>query len=204
MPYLVICGPQAAGKTTALSKFDRLRITFGETIVLRESRDILKEKNKWLGAIFMTKRDEEGVIDIDLKRLAKIAEDNSPQKLYIDECSIFTLAHAVVHGVHTREYLKDYLSTLERLDAKFLFLDVRPEISWNRRKDSYATRTQNLPQNEREATLREYQRYMATVYEQLIAFYDKVPFEKRRIRTEGTKQEAEKEIARSLQSLLPN
>ncbi len=184
--YFVIAGPQAAGKTTTieyLSKIYRNSNSFNDCrrfSFFKEGREIINKKYSIGGAIAMTKQDEIKAIELDMKKMFETEEEmkSRADKIYVDECNIFNLAHASMHGILIENYLEEYCSILKRLNAKIIFLDVVPEISWQRRKNKYFERAKSLPLKEQEEIMREYKRYLKEVYPNLLRLYKRLNFPK--------------------------
>lgn len=182
--YFIIAGPQAAGKTTFIrylnEKYKNNRISF-----LQEAREIVNNKYKLKGAISMTTLDEIEAIELDTRRMYEIREElkNDSNRIYIDECNIFTLAHTSTHGISIDEYFKEYCFLLEKLNPFIVFFDVPPEVSWRRREEVYRKRVKDLQSKEQGKILREYKKYIEKVHPELIKLYQKINFPKIHINT---------------------
>ena len=175
--YMVIAGPQAAGKTTIITfiKKDNRNI-----FPLREARDIVNSKYKFKGAISMTTSDEIEAIELDIDRMKSIEDrlKNDPSSIYLDECNLFTLAHASMRGISTGKHLINYCQRLTRLNPLIIFLDSAPKNSWIRRKNAYNARLNELSPHDKEKALYEYKRYMDGVYPRLKALYQEISLPK--------------------------
>ncbi len=174
--YVIIAGPQAAGKSTLLQSLSR---EHPKTRALEETRHIIKKKYNLLGAISMTRELEFEVIDEDLKRMCELESVMREEQidLCLDECNVLTLAHAMTHGISTQKPLKEYSLLLKQLGASVIFLDVAPEISWQRRHEKYAQRLRETSEEsdyEKEKMMGEYQTYMNRVYPLLISTFRKL------------------------------
>lgn len=78
-----------------------------------------------LGAIFMSEERELEVVQCDFGRMDLILKRTHKRLIYIDECNIFTIAHAAAHGIRQVEkYWDEYVDRLQKLRAKVIFLDV--------------------------------------------------------------------------------
>ena len=129
--YLILAGPQAAGKSTA-----QMALCSEEPsiISLEESRQIIVHRHQRKGAIFMTKDDELEVIHHDMHRMFRILDETVRDQVYVDETNVFTLGHALAHGIDLLDgYFRQYVDMLSRLGTALLFLDVSPEVSWEKR-----------------------------------------------------------------------
>lgn len=186
MSYIIIAGPQAAGKSTTIRRISNENPLItpyltrtGKVTLLKEGREIIGKKHNSLGAIFMSKEQEREVIEADLKRISNLERDS--KEIYIDESSVFTLAHAALHGIPTTDYFKEYLALLHSLNARVIFLDAPPSTSWQRRKNSYASRVSPLPDYEQSEVMQEYQRYMNGVYPELLKLFNNLNLPKFKI-----------------------
>ncbi len=189
--FVIIAGPQAAGKSTVISDItERWRnesllppeVSLFPIFPLQESRQIISHINLSLGAIFMTPKQECAVARLDLKRMDIIARRRTRPSVYIDECNIFTIAHAEAHGVKCLErYRSSYLRRLEQLSASVIFLDVPPEISWERREFLYEKRLIYFPRSRHACIMRRYREYLERMYPLIRGLYETLPFPKKMI-----------------------
>lgn len=197
--YVIIAGPQAAGKSTVITQLSeqyrnivpflsRASKKIPTLLPLQESRQIVIHKNVLFGAIFMSPEDEEEVVQCDLKRMDLIwTRQDSQSLIYLDECNIFTIAHATAHGVTKIDiFRKEYIQRLEKLNAKVVFLDIPPEVSWIRRKRRYEERLVYFPEDQHEAIMIRYKDYIERLYPGLLSLYDELQFPKRKISTDCT------------------
>jgi len=188
---IIIAGPQAAGKTTTIihlcSEYQSMSPLFScankklpPIFPLQESRQIIVHRDILLGAIFMTAEQEEDIIACDLGRMDLILKHAREKHIiYLDECNIFTIAHAVAHGVKSVEkYWQEYVDRLTRLNAKVIFLDVDPETSWERRRAKYQQRLVYFPTNRHKSIMRRYQEYLKRLHPLLLDVYERLPFPK--------------------------
>jgi len=208
MVYIIIAGPQAAGKTSTIRYFNSRYANVNsflnrtrKTQLLKEGREVVGRKNKSLGAIFMTAEQERQVIEADLQRMTRIAENADGQD-YIDESNIFTLAHAALHGVNTRSFFTDYCSALAKLNPGIIFFDIPPEVSFARRRQSYEERARQFGEHEAEKVMAEYMRYMGAVYPELLRLYEKIKFPKIKLNADCCFAESLQVKANALEGLL--
>lgn len=132
-----------------------------------------------LGAIFMNLEQELDVVDCDLQRMDLILQRAQNHIVYVDECNIFTIAHAAAHGITEIErYWDEYLARLTKLNARVIFLDVSPDISWERRHRRYEQRLIYFPEDQHEAILQRYHNYLVKLRPLLLDVYDRLPFPK--------------------------
>jgi deoxyadenosine/deoxycytidine kinase len=182
--YIVLAGPQAAGKSTMIKGF-----CMQSSIIkpLQESRQIIVRKYKRSGAIFMTKEDELEVIHYDMRRMFHILDNHEDGEVYIDETNVFTLGHAKAHAIDLLEgYFKQYNDLLRALNASVIFIDVLPSLSWERRHHRYAQRLAGLPTKQVESTLCLYRAYLERLHHELNMVYKRLNIPKVRIDGSGT------------------
>lgn len=181
--YLVIAGPQAAGKSSLMRS---LCLEESAMIPLEESRQIIVHKNQRKGAIFMTPADEIEVIHYDMMRMFTIIGKVSEGSFYLDETNIFTLGHARAHGVDLLEgYFKQYTDMLARLQGAVLFVDIPSDVSWERRRHRYVQRLWDLRPEEREVVMAKYRAYLERLRPELIEIFDRLDCPKLRIDSSG-------------------
>lgn len=185
--YLVLAGPQAAGKSTLCKE---ICSADSNLVSLQESRQVIIHNCKKNGAIFMSELDELEVIHHDMTRMFTILGQDRLQRSYIDETSVFTLGHARAHGIDILEgYYRQYCDLLNRLQTGVIFVDVPPTISWERRRIRYAQRLWDLNDEEKEATMAQYRAYLDRLYPELLAIYDRLEFPKAKIDGTGLPSE---------------
>ena len=190
LSYLVLAGPQAAGKSTAQKAIAR-----AATITpLEEARQIVVHRHRLKGAIFMNKHHELEVINIDMHRMTRIMDTPRGERGFLDETNVFTMGHALAHGIDLVEgHYRQYMDMLKRLDARILFIDVPPWLSWERRKPRYEERLIGFAEEARQARLSEYRGYLDRLYPQLVSIYERLELPK--IRVDGSRPLCETEAA---------
>ncbi len=208
---LIIAGPQAAGKSTVVnylsSQLDTMAPLFpsnrGPLIFrLQESRQIIVHKNLPLGAIFMTPEDEEEVVHCDLQRMDRILKRNDKDLLYLDECNIFTLAHARAHGIIAIErYWDTYMERLKQLRASVIFINIHPDISWERRQRVYEKRLVYFPDDQHSEIMERYHLYLAEVHPLLMGIYKGLPLPKAMIDGRSSEENVIKEVCQQMVTL---
>ena len=210
---IIIAGPQAAGKTTVVSQicsdFSGLYSVCNSSVrkippifPLQESRQIVVHKNVLLGAIFMTREQEEEVVECDLARMDLISNRSRDRLVYLDECNIFTIAHAMAHGiVDVESHWQEYILRLKRLNAKIIFLDVDPEISWERRRRKYQQRLIYFPANRHNAIMRKYHEYLIRLHPLLLDVYHRLPFPKEFLDARKAEKNVMQDITTALMKL---
>jgi thymidylate kinase len=187
---IIVAGPQAAGKSTIInqicSQYQNISPFFGNArkrippiFPLQESRQIIAHKDMLLGAIFMKPEQEREVVLCDLARMDLMLARRRDRLIYLDECNIFTIAHAVAHGVkEVRSHWAEYVSRLQGLNTKVIFLDVPPEVSWERRRRKYEQRLVYFPGNRHRSIMRRYKEYLTRLHPLLLDVYRRLPFPK--------------------------
>lgn len=185
---LIIAGPQAAGKTTVINKLIAQPYNVEDLFPgknppllfpLQESRQIIVHKEMLLGAIFMTAEQEMQVIECDLHRMNLIQQRNHRPAVYVDECNIFTIAHALAHGVtQVQDYWDQYVAKLAKLNARVIFIDLPPEVSWERRRRRYEKRLIYFEEDEHAAIMQHYHDYLFTLYPLLHHVFNSLQFPK--------------------------
>lgn len=183
--FFIIAGPQAAGKSTVIYHLNlqcrNASLVFSERpplplFPLQESRQIIAHKYMHLGAIFMTLQHEREVGMCDLERMDILFKRRRDHLLYIDECNIFTIAHAAARGITDIECSFDrYMRRLEKLQAKVIFLDIPPELSWERRRPVYEQRLVYFKKSQRKSIMERYHSYQQRIYPLLKDIYARVP-----------------------------
>lgn len=209
--FFIIAGPQAAGKSTVIYHLNRqcrnASLLFPQRhplllFPLQESRQIIAHKYMHLGAIFMTLRDEREVVRCDLARMDIILKRTRDRLLYLDECNLFTIAHAAAHGIKDIErYFDRYMLRLEKLNVKIIFLDVPPDLSWERRRPVYEQRLVYFAKHRRKKIMEQYQMYQERTYPLLRALYDRVPCPKTIIDARMSEWLLTEEVSRTLMHL---
>lgn len=185
---VILAGPQAAGKSTVVAKLSSQPYNVSALFSgaktpllfpLQESRQIIVHKYMLLGAIFMTLEHELEVVSCDLGRMDMILQRAQNHLIHLDECNIFTIAHAAAHGLtQVERYWDEYITRLRKLNAAVIFLDVPPDISWDRRRRQYQHRLLYFPEDQHEVILRQYQDYMIKLYPLLLDTYERLPIPK--------------------------
>jgi predicted kinase len=177
--FFILAGPQAAGKSTFAKS---ICANEPRVVSLEESRQIIVHNYQRKGAIFMTELDEIEVIHHDMTRMFTILGQNRRQHLYLDETNVFTLAHARAHGIDLLEgYFRQYCDLLTRLNTGVVFIDVPPEISWERRRHRYAQRLWELQDEERHEIMMKYKQYLNRLHPELVVMYDRLELPKEKI-----------------------
>jgi thymidylate kinase len=208
---VIVAGPQAAGKSTVISKLgsdpyilsplfrgDAAPLLFP----LQESRQIIVHKYILLGAVSFTAAHELEVIECDLARMHIMREPRWGSTLFLDECNVFTLAHAQVRNtIPLDSHFEDYLRRLQQLETAVLFLDIPPEISWERRRRRYEQRLAAFPEHERQAVMQYYHDYLFQLHPSLHEVYQKLPLRKVMIDASSSPENVLKRVCQELAQL---
>ena len=187
--FIIIAGPQAAGKTTVISaineQYQNIAPIFSAKkklpflFPLQESRQIIIHKNIILGGIFMTVKEEIEIVQCDFSRMDLVLSRTQNHIIYIDECNIFTIAHAAAHGLtQIEKYWQEYIIRLKKLKAKVIFLDVPVETSWRRRKRRYEQRLVCFPKRKHKTIMEANYDYLKKLRPQLLDIYHRLPLPK--------------------------
>lgn len=188
---IIIAGPQAAGKSTVIttlaSCYQGIAALFPRKwspliFPLQESRQIIVHKYLLLGAVFMSSEQEREIVNCDLARMELMlqrARDRKKRVVYLDECNIFTLAHAAAHGIRDVEkYWDEYVLQLQQLSAKVIFLNIPPELSWERRSRRYEQRLIYFHNSQHASVRVRYRDYLVKIHPLLLETYERLPFPK--------------------------
>lgn len=215
--FIIIAGPQAAGKSTVISQINDqyqamypLSSAFGMGKIpclfpLQESRQIVVHTNVLLGGTFMTEEQELEVVKCDLKRMDTILSQPHDNLVYLDECNIFTLAHANANGFsEVEKYWQEYIDRLVKLQAAVIFLDVHPEVSWERRHHKYQQRMVCFPEYEHAVVLGKYYEYIQKLGPALLSVYEKLGIPKRLIDASLSLKTVMQNVNRALAELIAN
>ncbi len=178
--YVVVAGPQASGKSVAQKHIAR---TFENTIVLREAGQILLEKEQergnTLGGALVDSEFEKRVLQLDMARMKNI-RDTPSSYIYVDESSIFAVAHAKVKNPDLAEILfLKYTQALDSLNTGIVFTHVTPEVSWERRQRVYEKRYEGT--SDFAARMKRSKEYIFRLYPHLVALYKTLPYPKQQV-----------------------
>lgn len=186
--YVLLCGPQAAGKSTCVGSLRDFLLNLYPCLplsaelgsfCLQESRQIIVRKYHAMGGIFLTVEQEREIIATDLYRMTVITRELDDSTFYVDETNVFTLAHAKVHGIDLfTEFWPQYMALLKELQAVVVFMDIDPATSWQRRKHIYKNRLYRFPQKDRRKILKRFEEYLGQLYPELLDIYEKLEIPK--------------------------
>lgn len=212
--FIVIAGPQAAGKTTVISTLNEQYENLSPLITvlgqhslpflfpLQESRQIMIHRDVILGGIFMTSEQELEVIKWDLNRMDLILAQEHDNLVYLDECNIFTIAHAKAHGFdQAEEHWSDYTTRLEKLQAGVIFLDISLQLSWERRQHRYQQRLVCFAESERARIMGEYYEYLKRLRPLLLSVYERLNIPKIMIDASLPKTTVMQKVSKALTEL---
>lgn len=196
MKYLILAGPQAAGKSTTK---DAVKTVNYSITTLQEARQIVVRSRERKGAIFMSKEDELNAIHLDFQRMFHILDNHRDSQIYVDETNVFTLGHALAHGIDLVDgYFKQYCDLLQALNAVVLFIDVPVEISWSRRKPRYIERLRGYPDADVQATLALHRKYLDRLHPELLKIYNRLTCRKACIDGSQSREDTTRNVIKSL------
>ena len=184
MNYIIISGPQAAGKSTTINYLKEKYNNSGDVLFLEETRCSVQRKLNPTGCLTATRNLEIKLIENDLERLRNIEGNKQRYNVCVDECNIFTLAHAKLYDINIGNVFREYMNSLEKLNAKIIFLDVPPETSWDRRKGRYEKRIKDFSEDEKKSAMNDFKKYMDYVYPNIIQMFKNIELPKIRINNE--------------------
>ena len=208
---IIIAGPQAAGKSTVISnlveQYRSVAPLFGKAkrpliFPLQESRQIIVHTHMLLGAIFMNTKHEREVVQCDFRRMRTISGREDGRLVYLDECNIFTIAHAKAHGISDIEsFWNQYITHLQKLNAKVIFLDIPSGVSWERRRRKYEERLIYFPKRDHARLMQAYENYLTRVQPLLHEVFDQLPLPKKMIDASQSSKDVLLEVSHSLVAL---
>lgn len=215
--FIVIAGPQAAGKSTVISAVNEQyqnmsplfpvlsRKVFPFLFPLQESRQIVIHTDVILGGIFMTVEQELKVVKNDLRRMDIILEQRHDNLVYLDECNVFTMAHAKAHGIiQIEEYWSEYMARLEKLQAAVIFLDISPDLSWERRHLRYQQRLVCFDESDQAEIMGNYYEYIRRLKPLLLELYERLPLPKRMVDASLSPNSVIRNVNKALAELISN
>lgn len=211
---IIIAGPQSAGKSTVIEDLNKRFRSLSPFLPernrpiifpLQESCQIVIHKYGLLGAIFMKQEQEHEVMECDFTRMrALLNRDGKKNIIYLDECNIFTIAYAIARGtLEVDNMFGLYLDFLKRLNAKVIFLDISPEISWKRRVEKYKERLVYFPKRRHSNIMRRFREQISQVYPLLKDIYKKLPFPKTTINAQAPSETVLQEVCFAIASFSP-
>lgn len=197
---IIIAGPQSSGKTTV---FKRLQQKYPHWSFFPEINPYFFNKQH-LGAAFADKKLTLMVTDKEIESAKRLI---GHKQTLVLETSIFHLVYVKFYAgeKEANQYFQTYLRLYDKFDPLIIFIDTKPEISWQRRKEKYLKRLANIPdpriKNEMFST---YQQRLYDLYPLWLKYYYLIPFKKIMIRNSfKTYERFINEVLTNLQSLLP-
>jgi hypothetical protein len=136
-------------------------------ILLQEMRQVVMHERGIHSAIFIDVDTENEIIRRDLDRMDQIIAAGDT-RVYLDETSVFTIAHALRRGISVDHYCREYCERLRALRAEILFFEVPPAIAWARRKPRYEERVAGFPTDQAAAVLALYRSYLFGLHDALL------------------------------------
>jgi len=174
---IIIAGPQSSGKTTVLKHLRRLHKNW-EFIDEINPTSITGIKN--FGAINTTEELEKKIIETDINKIKSI---NRNFNTAVIETGIFHCVYAS-HFFSEKialQYFNMYLKAHEGLKPYVIFIDTKPQVSWERRKGRYLKRIREKrirEKKKKELLLKKYRKTIDDLYPHWLRIFKKIPFEK--------------------------
>jgi nicotinamide riboside kinase len=175
---MIIVGPQSSGKTTL---FNFLKTKIKKALFLEEINPFTLVGKKHLGGAFVDLKLEKQIINEDLKRLKKIVYQPSEKELVIEETGIFHLIYLkkLANEEICTHYFQKYFRLYNKIFPLIIFIDTKPQISWQRRKQIYLSRLKNITdQKQKKLMLKKYREKIFELYPQWHWLYRYLPFKK--------------------------
>lgn len=167
---LTIAGPQSAGKTTV---FQMIKNHFPYFNFLSEINPYTFYGEKHLGGAFNDEKTEILIIEKDLEQLKKIKENT------VVETGIFHLVYSEIFSPKkTKKFFQEYLNLYYHFQNWLIFIDVKPEISWKRRRKKYQERVKNLSKEKQKEALNRYKNNLYRLYPLWLKYLKIFPFNK--------------------------
>ncbi len=211
---VIVAGPQSAGKSTVLTKLNYQPAAVAPLFPggtapflfpIQESRQIVVHKHMLLGGIFMSLENEREVVACDLERMDRMLEQDQTRFIYLDECNIFTVAHAAAHDMFDIQgYWDKYIQRLTKLKASVIFIDIPPSISWERRLPRYQQRLVYFPREQHEEILARYQAYLEDLHPRLHDVYSRLPFPKAMLNGLHSEENVLRAVCQEISTFLRN
>ena len=204
--FIIVAGPQAAGKSTLISRLKEQGQRNPESLCdlhplfpLQECRQIVSHQFILLGAIFMTPEQESLAISYDFARMDSISSRRGGNHItYVDECNIFSIAHAAAHGISEDKFWDNYLKRLYQFRTRIIYIDLPAEISWERRHRVYEQRLVYFPKRQHAEIMRRYHAYLIRLQVSLNEMFDRIPFPKTMIDGRQDKEIVYRQVLGSL------
>ena len=173
----IIAGPQSSGKTTILQ---HLKKKFPLFLFINETNQYSLLNKNHLGGAFVTREIEEQIVKADIKKVEEI--DRSLNHIVI-ETGIMHCAYLEVFmsKKDARSYFHKYIQAHKGLHPILIFIDTKPQVSWNRRRRIYIERIIQagvIDSSKKKEMLAKYQGNIEKLYPLWIKYFHKVSFEK--------------------------
>lgn len=174
---IIIAGPQSSGKTTTLNL---LKEFYPAIPVIPETNQYNVQSKDHPGGVFVGKKLEIKIISKDISVIQRI--DRTVHKVIIED-GIFHQLYMEKFGDKTmlEKFYEKYMKACEGLHPIILFIDTKPEISWQRRKKIYAERVKKAGvtvRSEKQKMMEIYRKRIFDLYPLWHKYYNLFPFEK--------------------------
>jgi deoxyadenosine/deoxycytidine kinase len=200
--FITIAGPQSSGKSTAV---DHLKKKYPNWYFLETIDPYTIGGMEHSGAAYTDRDLQINMMKIELIKINAMKNKNNP--MFVAELGIFRLvyAHYFYHKKLADEYFEPYLQAYDAFDSHLIFIDAKPEISFQRRKKSYVERIKNRGVKDKKSfdkSLKKYQDTVYHLYPHWLRFYEKLRYPKTLIKNSYiSEQEYLTEIDRVVNSV---
>lgn len=200
---ITIAGPQSSGKTVAVNYLKKKHPSWGMLEVI-DPYTIGGMEHP--GAAYTDRDLQVNMMKIELIKLNSLRNKNNP--IFMGELGIFRLVytHYFYHKKLAGEYFDKYIDVYNDFDSSIIFIDTKPEISFQRRKNKYVERIKNRGITDKKSfdqALKKYQDTIFHLYPHWLRFYEKINFPKALIKNSYiSESEFLNEIEKTVSSLL--
>lgn len=201
--FITIAGPQSSGKTTA---FNYLQEKYPDWYFVDEINPFTVVDKDHMGGAFVNEDLETKLLEIDLAKVKAVINSYNP--IAIIETGILHVVYGefFINNKLAKEYFEKYNRLYQELNSYIIYIDTRPEVSFQRRKAEYLNRIKkrniNTPK-EIQTALIKYQNTIYKLYPIWQKFYKRLKFPSKIINNSYKTQEVFlKEIEKTIQNLL--
>ncbi|OGK62782.1 hypothetical protein A2334_01035 [Candidatus Roizmanbacteria bacterium RIFOXYB2_FULL_38_10] len=176
----IIAGPQSSGKTTV---WQYLHDTHPSWNFIPEINQYVLKGKDHMGGAFVTADLEAEITKQEIKHIASLKRDG---KTHVSETGIFHLVY-LEHYCGKKaavESLPQYMTSYKGFEPHVLFIDTKPQTSWERRRLIYERRLDKAGiknTKERSMALTKYKTLMEELYPLWKKYYNIFPLKKIRI-----------------------
>lgn len=175
--FITVSGPQSSGKTTLLNY---LKKKYPHWQIIDEINPASITKKKDFGALNTSVEIEKEIIEANISLVSSIERNH---KTVLTEQGIFNYVfnQYFLYKKLADEYYHKLFKAHNGLDCFIVFINIKPEISWQRRKEKYIKRITNKGINDKniiDEYLEQYKKIIFDLYPLWIKCYKKIPFKK--------------------------